>query len=126
MLRNLLHVARQSKNENCVRYGDIACIHTCALAFLVSLLRAFAQDARDCDALFSFPARGNNEGFHCAMLVETSVVASGSSSKEAHWAKARMVPPTVLGLIRALFRPNQCQLLTTRPHTKLSDVAGRN
>ena len=46
-----------------MRYGNIACTHTCALAFLVSLLRAFVQDARDRDALFSFPARGNNEGF---------------------------------------------------------------
>ena len=49
--------------------------------FLVSLPRTFARDARDCEALFSFPARGNNEGFHCAMLVKTSVVAAGLEVK---------------------------------------------
>ena len=30
--------------------------------FLVSLPRTFAQDACDCEALFSFPALGNNKG----------------------------------------------------------------
>ena len=34
----------------------------CALEFLVSLPRTFARDACDREALFSFPAHGNNEG----------------------------------------------------------------
>ena len=33
--------------------------------------------------------------------------------------------PTVPGLMGAFFCPNRCQLVTTRPHTKLPAVAGR-